>query len=737
MKVIKRDGSEEQLNVDKIHKCVAWACENLENVSISDVETNAHVQFFDGITTTQIHSAMIKSAAELISEESPDYEYVAARLLLQQIVKECGNLTFGAYVGNAIQLGKLTNELVEHYDYSLLNSAIKNERNLNFKYLGLTTLYDRYFIKDDNGKVIESPQNFFMRVACGICLNEPKEIATEKAIELYELFSNFDYSHSTPTLFNAGTLHPQMSSCYLNVMYDGTFEASENSIFGNGIMSTMAETAMLSKFAGGVGTDFTYIRPSGSSIAGTNGVSSGIVPALKIYNDVALFFNQGGKRKGSFAPYAETWHGDIESYIDLKKPTGDERLRARDIFPYNWIPDLFMERVQENGVWSLFDSHLYPELHELWGEEFKARYLELESEGRYIKQISAMELWKKSISSLAETGAPMNTFKDAFNKRNPQRHVGSIKSSNLCSEIGEVTSDDETAVCNLASINASKVSLEDLKRVVPVAVRALDNVIDKNFYPSDKAKASNLRHRPIGLGMMGWYEYLIQNNIDFESQAHLDECDKYFEELAYWTIKTSCELAKEKGRYESFEGSDWSKGILPYMTDVNFNRQMSQRWWDLAEEVKVHGVRNSVMIAIAPTATIANILGTTASIEPPYKLSYMDENLSGKFLVIDPSLRYKKPEITKTAFEIDQEWVIRAAATRQTHIDQAQSLNLFRKQGTKGRDLSNWYVLAWKLGLKSTYYLRNEILEKTHTDLGKVEETIYCSIDNPDCSSCQ
>lgn len=740
MQVVKRDGTLENLDVNKVHKCISWACEGLENVSVADVETNAHVQFFDGITTEQIHSRMIQSAAELISVESPDYEYVAARLLLQQIMKECGqNKAFSEYIVDGVFYGKLDEAIAGYYDYVKLNSSINNSRNLNFKYLGLQTLYDRYLIRDNNDKVVESPQHFLMRVACGVCLNEPKEIATEKAIELYDLYSGFEFIQSTPTLFNSGTNHPQMSSCFVNTFADSAYEPSEISNFGNGIMGTLTECAILSKYAGGIGSDFTFIRPAGSSIGGTKGKAAGVAPYLKLFNDVALGFDQSGKRKGSFASFLESWHGDIEVYIDLKKPTGDERVRARDIFPYNWIPDLYMERIKENGIWSLFDSHKYPELHMLYGEEFKKRYLELESENKFIKQVNALDLWRKMIETLAETGAPMNCFKDEFNRRNPQRHVGTIKSSNLCSEIAEVTSDDETAVCNLGSINASRISFDDIKRIVPIAVRALDNVIDINFYPSMKAKYSNLRNRPIGLGIMGWYEYLVKNNIDFESDEHLTECDRFFDEISYWAIKTSCELAKEKGKYQTFEGSDWSKGILPIDTARNIltDHVVDKERWDLLrQEVMIYGLRNSLLMAIAPTATIANILGTSPSIEPPYKLTYMESNLSGKFRVIDPVLRYNKPQYEKTAFEIDQSWVIKAAAVRQKHIDQAQSLNLFRAKGIKGRVISDWYFLAWELGLKSTYYLKQQITDVKRDNLVIDEEPKFCSIDNPDCESC-
>jgi len=738
MQVVKRDGTLEGLDVNKVHKCISWACEGLENVSVADVETNAHVQFFDGITTEQIHSRMIQSAAELISIESPDYEYVAARLLLQQIVKECGqDLRFGDYIQAAVLCGKVSNDLVDHYDYSQLNSAIDNSRNLKFKYLGLQTIYDRYLIRDNDNKVIESPQHFFMRVACGICLNEPKAIATEKVIELYELFSNFEYLHSTPTLFNSGTLHPQMSSCFLLTVDDSTIDHDTESEFGKGIMALMAEAAVLSKYAGGIGTDFTRIRPVGSLIKGTNGVSSGVVPALKIYNDTALFFNQGGKRPGSFASYLEPWHGDIEAYVDIKKPTGDARLRAMDIFPYLWMNDLFLERVKSKAMWSLFDVSKFPELHDLYGVAFKARYEELESQGLYIRKISAMDLWVKSVTSLVETGAPMIAFKDEANRRNPQRHVGTIKSSNLCSEIFEVTSDEETAVCNLSSLNLARLEFDDIKRVVPIAIRALDNVIDSNFYPSDKSKVSNLRHRPIGLGVMGWAEYLIKHDIDFESQHHLDECDRVWSEISYWAIHTSCELSKEKGRYSTFEGSDWSKGILPYMTHKDYDND-TPKWIQLSKDVMQYGVRNSLMLALAPTASISCILGTTPSIEVAYKLAYLKDNLSGKFMVIDPTLRYNKPAITKTAFEIDQVWAIKAAAVRQKWIDQGQSLNLYKAIGTRGSTISNWFMLANELGLKSTYYLKNQDESvKVDAMVDITEEVKFCSIENSECESCQ
>lgn len=737
MQVIKRNGALEDLDINKIHQCIEMACADLENVSVSDIETNSHIQLFDGISTLQIHTSMIKSAAELISVDSPDYEYVAARLLLQQIRKESGDISFKDYIINAMENNRISPELLNHYNFDKLESAIDFSKDLKFKYLGLQSLYDRYLIRNNENVVIESPQHFFMRVSCGINLNESIEFSTERAIELYELYSNHLFLSSTPTLFNSCTPKPQMSSCYLNVFSDSTFDY-ENEDFPLGIMGSMGESALLSKHAGGVGSDFTAIRPSGSKIKGTNGQSSGVIPAIKIYNDTALFFNQGGKRKGSFAPYLETIHGDFEAFIDLKKPTGDERIRARDVFPYSWTPDLFMKRVKTNDVWSFFDSSLYPELHLLYGDEFETRYLELESQSKYMKQVSAMELWKKMIISLSETGSPMICFKDEHNRRSTQKHIGVIRSSNLCSEISEVTDDYETAVCNLGSINFGVVEFEDIKRIVPVAVRALDNVIDINFYPSPKAKKSNLLHRPIGLGIMGWFEYLVRHGIDFESINHLNEVDRVSEEIAYWAIHTSIELAKEKGTYPSYEGSEWSKGIFPIDT-ARSKPKLSDRWVDLRKDLMKYGIRNSLLQAIAPTATIANIVGTTPSIEPSYKMSFVKENLSGKFVVVDSSMRYNRPDLCKTAFDIDQTWIIKAAAVRQKWVDQAQSLNFFKAKGTRGRDISDWYFLAWELGLKSTYYLKNEINEVKHDELpiGNIDEPKFCSIDNPDCESCQ
>jgi ribonucleoside-diphosphate reductase alpha chain len=530
-----------------------------------------------------------------------------------------------------------------------------------------------------------------------------------------------------------------MSSCFVTTTDDSIWEEQEGVNFGKGIMATMVECGLYSKFAGGIGTDFTRVRCAGSEIKTTDGISSGVIPYLKVFNDTAVAINQSGKRNGSFAAYLEPWHGDVERFINLKKPQGDERLRAREIFPYLWINDLFMERVREKGKWSLFCSHRNPELCETFGDEFRQAYLAAEERGDAVKVIEAMELWKSVITALVESGAPLITFKDEHNRRNPQSHVGVIRSSNLCSEISLNTSDTESAVCNLGSVNVSVVRPEDFSRVIPIAMRMLDNVIDLNFYPTEKARRSNLKHRPVGLGLMGWTDYLVGKGIDWESLEHLRETDKVFELYSYWAIRSSMQLAIEKGAYDSFIGSSWHNGILP----IDTARALPEEWlsdgicqWnELRKAVKQYGMRNSNCMAIAPTATIANIVGTTPCIEPIYKQVFVKENKSGKFKVVDPAMRHNRPELCKTSFDIDQTWLIKAAAVRQRWIDQAQSVNLFKKANVKGNVISEWYFLAWELGLKSTYYLKQQISELSHNDV--IEPVLLCSIDNPECTACE
>ncbi|MDD5227982.1 MAG: ribonucleoside-diphosphate reductase subunit alpha [Methylococcales bacterium] len=1056
MLVVKRNGEPQKIAIAKIHKAVEWACNGLD-VSLSEIETNAHIQFFDGIKTSQIHIALVNSAASLIDVGKTDYEFAAARLLLQQIYKEVTQdtiyPTLSIYISNAISLGKIKPEM-QSFDLEELNSAIDVERDNLFKYLGMQTVYDRYLLRDENQKLIEMPQHFWMRVAMGIALNETPESRTKWAIEFYNVLSKFEFISSTPTLFNAGTKFSQMSSCFVTTTDDSIWEEQEGVNFGKGIFATMTECALYSKFAGGIGTDWTRVRPAGAGIGSTHGMSSGVVPYLKVFNDTAVSVNQcfdgdtriftksgfktiknivvgdmvlgvrgdfnavyelrdydqkeamlkidvkhsidklkvtdahpiyaiqganletsvndtlnalekgklnanwieaknlkvgdyvaqpipkmvcpienftdddarmygimlgdekditadsfinlpfnrehlynedgkkrihetmmflpesqtialikglietdgnisrgkevtfcstslqlveglrllllrlecpsaanvkevtdrtirgveiadttaysvripmieklakalnvpaltkfnwlvhngcvfsrikeitpvepsavvydlkvdadhsyttsacvvhnGGKRNGSFAAYLEPWHGDIERFINLKKPNGDERLRAREIFPYIWANDLFMQRVKAREKWSLFCSHKNAELCETHGEEFERNYLAAEERGDAIKVIDAMELWKGIITALVESGAPLITFKDEHNRRNPQNHVGVIRSSNLCSEISLNTSDDESAVCNLGSINVSVCTQADFPRVIPIAMRMLDNVIDLNFYPTEKARRSNLKHRPVGLGLMGWTDYIISQGIDWESDEHLRLTDFVFEDFSYWAIKSSMEIAKEKGRYTSYEGSKWSHGILP----IDTARKLPDEWrhgsrdvesWDtLRTEIQQHGMRNSNCMAIAPTATIANIVGTTPCIEPIYKQVFVKENKSGKFKVVDPAMRHNRPELCKTAFEIDQTWLIKAAAVRQKYIDQSQSVNLFKKAGVKGNVISDWYFLAWELGLKSTYYLKQQISELSYEEvISQDAPAAMCSIDNPECESCQ
>lgn len=1143
MQVTKRNGRREGLDINKIHKAVDWACENLD-VSLSEIETGAHIQFFDGISTEQIQTSLIGSAAALIDKEAPDYEYAAARLLLLQIYKEVSDgeieyPTLASYIRQGIENKRLAPEMAD-FDFEGLEKAIAPERDFEFKYLGMQTIYDRYLIQDvhaegeDRARIIEMPQHFWMRVAMGIALNETPETRTAWAIKFYNLLSTFKFVNSTPTLFNSGTTHAQMSSCFVNTVKDAIWEpGSDKNPVGEGIFGTITECAMLSKFAGGIGTDWTRVRPTGSHIESTNGISSGIVPYLKVFNDTAVAVNQGGKRNGSFAAYLEPWHGDIERFITLKKPNGDERLRAREIFPALWTNDLFMERVRNKQKWSLFCSHKYPDLHELHGQEFKNAYEQYEADGGAIKVIDAEELWKKIITALVESGAPWITFKDEMNRRNPQDHVGVVHSSNLCcvtgdqrvvtdagiftakelydnerlnkvvglsefsdaskmllprpnapivridtaegyehkvtpdhrvwvkdkgwveaqdltsgdklltqqiegmfgeqhfpklaliaglvagdgtysskgpsesvnidlwgdktgkfvpvvekivegliedqglattstgmpkfsynhkkqsyrlcsaplarvldemgfnkstkldvpdfvwkgtkstvmgylrglyltdgnvqvgkdatcmalssasieflkeiqilwanfgvksslnkvhgggkrdfgdgygkyeckpvwrllitsiqgcqiaervtmlgkyrtgdsadtfvknlskkgykqklyatfvgltelpnedaycltvdsethawtvnglithnTEIALTNDDDETAVCNLGSINMARVLPEEFREIIPIAMRMLDNVIDLNFYPTEKARNSNMRHRPVGLGMMGWTDYIVSKGIDWESIEHLQETDSVFEAFSYWAIRGSVEIAKEKGRYKSFYGSKWSRDILPIDTARVLPEEWSSfeskriitDWAGLRKMIEQYGLRNSNCTSLAPTATIANIVGTEACIEPIFKQVFTKENKSGKFKVVAPSLRHNRPELCKVAFEIDQKWIVKAAAVRQKYLCQSQSVNIFKHMNAKGGEISSWYFLAWELGLKATYYMKQQIIELTAEEAGDlskqfigktdavepadvqtslddmVGEAKICSILDPDCESCQ
>lgn len=769
MQVIKRNGSPEQLDIAKIHKVTEWACTGLD-VSQSELEVEAKLQFFDGIKTTQIHDALISAASSLNSIECQDWTFAAARLVLQKVYKEAVNDVFypplHRYIEQGVIARKLDHRLHKLFDLAMLDAAIVPERDMQFTYVGIQTLADRYLIRDNDQKIMELPQHFYMRVAMGLAILEANP--SSKAIEFYNILSMREFHNSTPTLFNAGTTHPQLASCFLNTPADtisnkpGTHKHA--SIFG-----TIEECANLSKFSGGIGTSWTRIREQGSRIKGTDGISSGPVPYLKIYNDTAVAVNQGGKRQGSFAPYLETHHPDILSFLELKKESGDERQRAHDIYPANWIPDLFMKRVQANGVWSFFSVVDYPELHELYGAAYERRYQQLERDGKALKQMPAMELWKKMLGALFETGHPWITFKDTCNLRNPQDHCGVIHSSNLCTEITLNTSDDETAVCNIGSVNLAEhaehcdagtyaMNWPRLRDTIRTAVRMLDNTLDIGIYVSERAALSNSRHRPIGLGVMGLTELLVKLGIDWESQQHLEFEDALFERFSYYAIDASCELARERGVYESFEGSKWSRGILPIDTANAKAKALTERpyemnWDYLRTKVKTFGMRNSNVMAIAPTATISNIVGTTATIEPVFELTTVKKNLSGFFTVTDPSLRYDRPRLCKEAYDIDQTWLIKSAAVRGKWIDQAQSLNLHAKRGTKGRDLANWYMLAWELGLKTTYYLKGQSAKAEPKPVVTVEDAVkvvndaeqeldalpngLCSIDNPDCESCQ
>jgi len=722
---------------------------------------------YDGVPMEEVYKASILAARTLI-EKDPDYTYATARLLLHTIAKEVLGRevspaemasSYAEYFPKFIQKG-VDNELLDEkllsYDLVRLGAALKAERDLQFDYLGLQTLYDRYFLHVRKTR-IELPQAFFMRVAMGLALNETDREA--RAIEFYEVLSSFDFMSSTPTLFNSGTLRSQLSSCYLTTVPDDL----------DGIYESIKENALLSKFAGGLGNDWTRVRALGSHIKGTNGESQGVVPFLKVVNDTAVAVNQGGKRKGAVCTYLETWHLDIEEFLELRKNTGDDRRRTHDMNTANWIPDLFMRRVMEKGTWTLFSPSTVPDLHDLFGADFERAYVAYEEKAargeiKPSRTLQATDLWRKMLTMLFETGHPWITFKDACNVRSPQQHVGVVHSSNLCTEITLNTSDTETAVCNLGSVNLlqhitdGKLDHEKLKRTIKVAMRMLDNVIDINYYAVKKARDSNLRHRPVGLGLMGFQDSLYELRIPYASQAAVEFADRSMEAICYYAYWASSELAKERGKYSSYPGSLWDRGILPFDTIdmlekarggyIEVDRSATLDWDALRKKIAADGMRNSNCVAIAPTATISNIIGVDASIEPCFGNLSVKSNLSGEFTVIngylvrdlkrlglwddvmvmdlkhfDGSLRPidRVPQEIKalysTAFEVETTWLVEAAARRQKWIDQAQSLNIYMA-GASGKKLDDTYKLAWLRGLKTTYYLRT--VGATHAEKSTV-----------------
>ena len=798
-----KDGATEPLDETALQEVVATACANLEGVSPDAVMAEVRRNLYDGILLHELGLAQVMAARALVEQE-PNYAYVSARLLLNNLRDEALAFAlpttftlsqrrtdlryteyFAEYIHLAIKLQILDKELAA-FDLPRLSAALHPERDANFQFLGLQTLYDRYFLHH-GGIRFELPQAFFMRVAMGLAAREIDSDA--RAIEFYELLSSFDFMCSTPTLFNAGTLRPQLSSCFLTTISDDL----------DGIFKSIKDNALLSKYAGGLGNDWSGVRGLGAHINGTNGESQGLVPFLKVANDTAIAVNQGGKRKGAVCGYLETWHIDIEEFLDLRKNTGDDRRRTHDMNTANWVPDLFLERVEADANWTLFSPDETPDLHDLYGNAFAEKYAFYETKAqrgeiRVTKTLRAVDLWRRMLTMIFETGHPWITFKDPCNLRSPQQHIGVVHSSNLCTEITLNTSSKEIAVCNLGSVNLANhitpTGLDEphLKRTVTTAMRMLDNVIDINFYTVPEARVSNLRHRPVGLGIMGYQDALYAQRIPFASAAAVQFADTSMELVSFHAISASVALAAERGRYPSFQGSLWSKGILPLDSiellqatrkhDLQVTRTSTLDWSTLREQVRTVGMRNSNTLAIAPTATISNICGVTQSIEPTYQNLFVKSNMSGDFTVVNAALvrdlkqaniwdevmiadlKYfdgslgsidRVPEALKllyaTSFEIDPTWLIQAAAQRQKWIDQAQSLNLYLAQPS-GKKLDALYREAWHAGLKTTYYLRSRSathVEKstmTRTD-GKLNAVSMnavpqqCAIDDPTCEACQ
>lgn len=771
--IVTSDNGKVQINELMIRNKFAFACRGVENlVSVEELLESAISQFYIGMKENELDLANIFAARSKIEKE-PAYSKVTARLLLDSLYRETLGLPasdstlksvhktyFKKYIKQGVSLERLSPKLFD-FDLDELASAIDLKRDDLFDYLGLQTLYDRYFIHNEQRR-LETPQIFWMRVAMGLSLGEGEQ-KNKRAIEFYQILSQFHFTSSTPTLFNAGTLHSQLSSCYLSTIKDDLHH----------IFKVIADDAQLSKWAGGIGNDWSNVRATGSRIKGTNGTSQGVIPFLKVANDTAVAVNQGGKRKGAMCAYLETWHLDIEDFLELRKNTGDERRRTHDMNTSNWIPDLFMKRVREGGHWTLFSPSNVPDLHDLYGSAFEERYIAYEEMAetgkiKLFKKIEALQLWRKMLSMLFETGHPWITFKDPSNIRSPQDHVGVVHSSNLCTEILLNTSPEETAVCNLGSINlamhttAAGLDEKKLSQTVRTAVRMLDNVIDINFYPTAEAKNSNLRHRPIGLGLMGFQDALYLQNISYASHAAVEFADRSMEMISYYAILASTELAKERGTYPSYAGSKWSRGLLPIDTidllekergvKVDVDRSMSLNWEPVRAAVRAHGMRNSNTMAIAPTATIGNITGVIPSIEPIYKHLFVKSNLSGEFTITNPylveelkrqgiwdeemvdDLKYfdgsireieRIPAATKAvylnAFEIEPEWIIECGARRQKWIDMGQSLNLYLAEPS-GKKLHQMYLLSWEKGLKTNYYLRTlgaTQIEKSTMDVNK------------------
>jgi len=787
IRVVKRNGRVETLDVGKIQKYTAASVEGLVRVSQSELEVDAKLQFRDMITTEEIQTTLIKTAVDKIDIDRPDWTFVASRLFLYDIYHKATGFTGYNHLREHFERGEKEGRIVlglkEKYDLDDLNDYLKPERDLQFTYLGIRTLYDRYLLKDREGVPIELPQQLFMGVAMFLAQNEFD--CQTWAKKFYDILSKFEVMAATPTLSNARTPRHQLSSCYIGSTPDNI----------EGIFDGYKEMALLSKFGGGIGWDWSLVRGMGSYIDGHKHAAGGIVPFLKIANDVAIAVDQLGTRKGAIAVYIEPWHVDIRDFLDLKKNSGEERRRAHDLFPAIWLNDLFMKRVEADEMWTLFDPFEVTELTTLYGDAFEERYIELENSDDKItrERVSAKNLWKEMLRSYFETGNPFLTFKDTANKANPNKHVGVIRSTNLCTEIFQNTgpntyktqftfedgtkeaydentmltvdngttkpakkvtaldsingkqiwivdkekTDGDTAVCNLASVNLSKVHTQaDLERVVPTAIRMLDNVIDLNFYPLAKVKRTNEKSRSIGLGVMGEAQMLAESKIEWGSHEHFTKIDEVMESFSYYTIEASSNLALEKGRYPTFEGSDWSKGIFPIdkanenackLVDRGGLFGYSHDWQGLKEKVKTDGMRNGYLMAIAPTSSISILTGTTQAIEPVYKRKWFEENLSGLIPVVAPNLSADTWQYYTPSYDLDQNALIKAGAIRQKWLDQGQSLNIFiTLDKASGKYLNEIYMNAWKFGLKSTYYLRSQSPESSGDVEDRSQECVGC-----------